>query len=257
MRFWQRFMAVSQSLLGKTVLVTRPEQQTQFLSEQLTQLGAKVISMGVIDIMPIEPKEWPKIALETQDMIVFVSRNAVDCFVAGLTTPLPVTTSLVAVGAATARYMSEKGLRVDIQAPAPAGSESLLALPEMQSVAGQYVTIVRGETGRELIADTLTARGANIQYLEVYRRCLPSYSTAEIAEAASANIIVVMSVAGLENVCELLNNDTIKEKKLIVVSERIKQFALGLGFQCVAVTADVSDTAVVHQVIEIGQNNGE
>ncbi len=257
MKSWPRFMATNPSLLGSTVLVTRPEQQTQFISEQLTQLGAKVISIGVIDIMPIEASFWPKLALESQDMIVFVSRNAVMCFIAGFSDRLPATTRLVAVGAATARCMVEQGLRVDIQAPAPAGSESLLAMAEMQAVEGLRVTIVRGETGRELIADTLSARGAKIQYLEVYRRSLPQYSATEIAQAQSADIIVVMSAAGLENVCQLLNNDTIKEKRLVVVSERIRQFAQGLGFQCIAVTDDVSDTAVVHQVIEIGQNNGE
>jgi len=257
MKSWQRFMATNQPLLGSTILVTRPEQQTQFLSEQLTMLGARVLSMGVIDIMPIEAESWPEIAIEAQDMIVFVSRNAVLCFVSELTKSLPSTTRFVAVGAATARCMTEQGLRVDVQAPAPAGSESLLALPEMQNVSGLQVMIVRGETGRELIADTLTERGAKIQYLEVYRRCLPSYTATKIAQAKSADIIVVMSVAGLENVCQILNDDLIKGKILIVVSERIRQFALELGFQCVAVTDDVSDTAVVHRVIEIGQNNGE
>jgi uroporphyrinogen-III synthase len=147
--------------------------------------------------------------------------------------------------------MVEKGLRVDIQAPAPAGSESLLALTEMQDVAGQKMMIVRGETGRELLADTLRARGANIQYLEVYKRCLPRYTQEEVTRALKVDTIIVTSVAGLENLCQLINDETMKHKMLVVVSERIKQVALGLGFQRIAVTDDVSDTAIADHVVKI------
>jgi len=257
MKSWLRYMENRPPLLGSTILVTRPEPQAKKLAERLAGLGAKVVSMSVIEIVPIKAEVWPKIAFEKQDMIVFVSRNAVACFVAEMPALLSPTTRLVAVGAATARCMVEKGLRVDIQAPAPAGSESLLALAAMKSVAGQAVLIVRGETGRELLADTLKARGARIEYLEVYRRCLPDYTAEEVAQALTADIIVITSVAGLENLCQIVGNAEIKQKVLLVVSERIRQFAEELGFQHIAVTDDVSDTALVHQMIKIGQNNGE
>lgn len=135
-------------LAGSTILVTRPKQQAKELSEALAGLGAKVVSMPMIEIVPVAMKIGYKKAIAEQDMLIFVSRNAVAFFITGMTEQLSPSTRLVAVGAATARCMEEKGLRVDIQAPAPAGSESLLALTEMQGVAGQKVMIVRGETGR-------------------------------------------------------------------------------------------------------------
>jgi uroporphyrinogen-III synthase len=207
--------------------------------------------------VPIKAEVWPEITFSKQDMIVFVSQNAVACFVAEMPELLSPTTQLVAVGAATARCMVENGLRVDIQAPAPAGSESLLALSEMNAVAGKAVLIVRGETGRELLADTLRDRGARIEYLEVYQRCLPHYTAEDVALALKADTIVITSVAGLENLCQIVGEAEVKHKTLIVVSERIRQIAAALGFQHIAVTDDVSDTAVVHKMIEIGQNNGE
>jgi uroporphyrinogen-III synthase len=257
MKSWPRYMDTKLPLAGSTILVTRPKQQAKKLSEALAGLGAIVVSMPMIEIVPAAMKIGPKKAIAEQDMLIFVSRNAVACFITGMAEQLSPSTRLVAVGAATARCMAEKGLRVDIQAPAPAGSESLLALTEMQDVAGQKIMIVRGETGRELLADTLRARGANIQYLEVYKRCLPRYTLEEVTRALKVDTIIVTSVAGLENLCQLINDEMMKHKALIVVSERIKQVAMGLGFQRIAVTDDVSDTAIVDHVVKIGQNNGE
>jgi uroporphyrinogen-III synthase len=51
--------------------------------------------------------------------------------------------------------------------------------------------------------------------------------------------------------------ESIKDKSLIVVSDRIRQHAVELGFQHIYVTDDVSDAAMVQQVIEVGQNNGK
>ena len=127
----------------------------------------------------------------------------------------------------------------------------------MQDMAGKRVLIVRGQTGRELLAETLAARGATIHYLEVYRRCLPAYDVERIAEAMQVDWVLVTSVAGLENLCQIVNNDAIKLKMLLVVSKRIEQVAKELGFQHVVVTNDVNDDAVINRIVEIGQKNGQ
>jgi len=243
-------------LKGLRVLITRPEAQATILLEKLTVLGAKVVSMPVIEIVPIAPEDWSDVTMAEQNMLIFVSRNAVLSFVAGFEERLPDNIKYVAVGAATARCLLASGMSVDIQAPAPAGSESLLALPEMQNMAGKQILIVRGETGRELLADTLIARGATISYLEVYRRCLPTYNETGVSTALLADWLVVTSVAGLQNLCQIVNNEGIKLKMLLVVSERIKQVAVELGFQHIFVSDDVSDAAVVNRIVEIGQENG-
>jgi len=250
MKFWLKYMGTNFPLAGATVLVTRPKKQAIALTEMLLEKGAEIVLVPMIEIVPVISETPDEKVILDQDMIIFVSRNAVTHFKKRVMHKLSSGTKLVAIGSATARCMEEKGLRVDITGAAPTGSESLLELPEMLSVAGLKIMIVRGEAGRELLADTLKMRGAEIQYLEVYKRCLPSYEAEEITRAQTADIIIVTSVAGLENLYELISDNIFKHKLLIVVSERIKKVAINLGFQHIAVTNDVSDTAIFDCVVE-------
>jgi len=174
-------MVAKPSLDGLRVLITRPQQQAKDLCEMVEDAGGIAIPFPVINIKPIATQNWSNIALAEQDMIIFVSRNAVTFFIAGIEGDLPVNIQLVAVGAATATSMSEHGLRVDIQPPEPAGSESLLAMPALNNVKDKKVLIVRGQGGRELLADTLTTRGAKISYIEIYQRSLSTPSNAQHA----------------------------------------------------------------------------
>lgn len=249
---------VTKSLLdGLKVLVTRPEQQAAGLCESIIAGGGEAIALPVLDIVPILPWNESELRVAEQDMIIFISRNAVIHFMAGLHICLADNIELVAVGSGTAATMQQYGLRVDIQPLPPGGSESLLAIPELNEVQDKKILIVRGEGGREHLADTLLARGANIRYLEVYRRGLPSRSKMEIEHAKTADCIVITSVAGLDNLCQLIDIDELTSKWLIVMSERIKQYALTLGFQQCVVVTDSSDAAVMQQVNQMERNDGK
>jgi uroporphyrinogen-III synthase len=77
-----------------------------------------------------------------------------------------------AVGPGTARALQAHGLD-SIITPDGQDSEALLALPQLADVAGKRVVIVRGVGGRALLADTLRARGAQVDFMECYRRMRP------------------------------------------------------------------------------------
>lgn len=240
------------SLNGLKVLVTRPQQQADSLCQMLEEAGGVAIAFPTIDIVPIAIKPAEKKLLNQQDIIIFVSRNSVVNFGHELRALLAKDIIIVAIGASTAIFLQEAGFENVVQAPAPAGSENLLALAELQEIQDKKVLIVRGHGGRELLAETLTTRGATTHYLEVYQRSLPTPTQNNIKQALLAECVVVSSVNSLVNLCQLIGEKNVKTKQLVVVSERIKQYAIGQGFQYIKVADGASDSAVMRQIMKDG-----
>ena len=75
---------------------------------------------------------------------------------------------------------------MDVSFPAEGDdSEALLELPALREAIARpdpRVLIMRGEGGRELLAERLRELGASVEYLELYRRELPHYPPAALPE---------------------------------------------------------------------------
>lgn len=246
------------SLKGCKILVTRPLRQSAGLLELIEQHGGETIKFPVIEITAIDVDHWKEWHPQLTNWLVFVSRNAVEAFMLGYPQRLPATIKLAAAGEGTAQAMRENGLNVDLQPELSNGSEGLLQLPEWQQMVQQQVVIVRGEGGRELMAETLRSRGASISYLEVYRRQLPKVSAELKQQACSANWLMATSANGVTNLLSLLSESCpqIRQKPLLVVSERIKDFAIEQGFKQVHVSLNASDGAIIQRLIEMGSDHG-
>ncbi len=101
--------------------------------------------------------------------VVYLSEHAVRFGIARLTNQAWFSGARAhAVGAATAEHLAVAGIRAGF--PEQASSEGLLSLPEFADARGLTVLIVCGEGGRDLLETTLTARGARVEKLVVYRR---------------------------------------------------------------------------------------
>ncbi len=194
-------------LQGVGVLVTRPRTQAADLVAAIEAQGGETWCFPVLEIAPFDALDVRNSAarLGTPDIVVFVSRNAVEYgidFTDGA--------EIAVIGPATARAVAAAGRVVDIQPAAGFDSEHLLAEDRLQDVAGKRIRIIRGSNGRELLAEELKNRGAAIEYLSVYERRLPGVSadTAAALEArwraGGIDVITVMSVQSLTNLIELL-----------------------------------------------------
>lgn len=197
------------ALAGYGVLVTRPQEQSAELAKAITEAGGTAIRFPVIDIVGAAAADVGKAfaALPEADVIVFVSRNAVTY---GLTAIDTGNSLLAVIGPATLAAVEEIGSRVDIVPEQGSDSEHFLAHPALQDVAGKTITIIRGENGREKIAETLRTRGAKIYYLPVYKHELHVASDTELSALENSwrdgriDCVTVMSVATLQYLLQLL-----------------------------------------------------
>ncbi len=188
-------------LTGLGVLVTRPEPQAGPLARRLTLLGANVYRLPAIELLPRDDRASQRAALGPIDRfhwVVFISANAVrfgSSLLEGRRDP-----RIAAVGPATAAALNHAGYRVSLVPHGGYDSETLLASREFCHVQGQRILIVRGGGGRELLADELSARGAEVSYAEVYeRRCarpVPGAVAAVEAEWSRGEIQVVTATSG-------------------------------------------------------------
>jgi uncharacterized protein HemX len=146
-----------------------------------------------------------------------------------------------AVGRGTRRELERRGVAQVLAPEDGADSEALLALAPMQEVAGKRIVIFRGEGGRALLGDTLTARGARVEHAECYRRVRPQADAGPLLDAwerGEVHAVAVSSAEALDNLLALLGDagrPHLALTPLFATHERIAEHAKALGIQDVLV----------------------
>jgi uroporphyrinogen-III synthase len=244
-------------LAGRCVLLTRPRPESEALAARIASAGGASIIFPTLEIVAA-PVPGPALAalrtLGGHRLAVFVSANAVRHGI-----PLirsmggwPPGLAAAAVGAATADALRAEGVR-ELWVPEAGGdSDALLALPQLQNVAGWRVLVFRGVGGRELLAKTLQVRGAQVTYIECYRRVVPAVDAAPVRSALLAerlDAVVAASAEGLRNLLDLIGTDcqgALRSVALVVTHANVAQAARALGFQRVEVAHNAHDAMVEH-----------
>lgn len=246
---------MTSGIKGRSVLVTRPGGQAGPLLRKLAELDAVAIPFPVIEIHPLDLEAGAKqkvIDLDRYDLIILVSVNAVRFgmeLVDQYWPQLPTHIQWYAVGAATAAALQNSEVEACVP-EAGVNSEALLALPELQQTAGKRVLIMKGVGGRGLLAETLKSRGAEVEELDLYRRCKVPYSSEQIKARIGSQlpeIILVTSVEILESVDELLSPcySQLMSVNLVAASERIARAAEKMGYRKVVTANSASDRDII------------
>lgn len=249
-------------LTGRRILVTRPEAQAEGLARLIEAEGGKILRFPTVVIA--DPEETSAIKeivrrLDAFQWAVFVSANAVERGLPWILSQhgMPADLKIAVVGQATAQALAAFGLRPRLCPVSGYNSEALLAMDELQCMQGNRVVIFRGKGGRELLSETLTARGAQVEYAEVYRRCLPPAAVAADLRQALTDYpvdgVVTTSKAVLENLCQLVGKrllEVLRSTPLVVIGSRQAQQAKALGFTQVRVAQEPGNAALLQAIIE-------
>ncbi|MFU8837585.1 MAG: uroporphyrinogen-III synthase [Thiohalomonadaceae bacterium] len=254
------------SLQGLRVLVTRPAHQAEGLCQRIIEQGGVPLRLPTLLIEDLgqRPEVLAALArLDQYQLLIFVSPNAVQSGLAAIQAVggLPASLRLATVGAGSARTLHEQlGRGPDLVPGQRYDSEGLLALPALQQMAGQRVLILRGEDGRALLGESLHQRGAEVDYLAVYRRRAAALPAALDAWPQNTDIITITSGEGLRMLCQMTpptQHHRMFGLPLVVVSTRTVELARQLGFRQTALLAErASDEAIVDRLIEWADAQG-
>lgn len=240
------------TLTGRRILVTRPAGQNEPLAALIDAAGGTAIAFPAIAIAdPADPAPLAAIAgrLDGYGLAAFVSPNAVERALRAIRAERewPAAVPAAAVGPASAQALRRAGVTRVLSPTERFDSEALLALPELQAVAGRRVVIFRGDGGRELLGETLRARGAAVEYVECYRRALPDADPAPLLaqlERGEIDAVTVSSSEGLRNLFALLGaggRERLRRAPLFAPHARIAAAARSLGCERVVETAPADE----------------
>lgn len=243
------------ALSGRHIVVTRPAGQAAHLAEALVALGAKPVLFPVLEIFDVEdsgPLLEVAEGLDGYDWAAFVSPNAVEKALGPILArrAWPARLRVMTVGHSSEQALAGFGIR-DVVAPQDRfDSEALVALPELQDVAGQRVVIFRGDGGRELLGDTLKERGATVDYVTCYRRGKPNLDPAPLLKLwndGHLDAVTVTSSEGLHNLVDMvgkLGQAWLRKTPTFVPHARIAEAARVLHLQHAILTGPGDDGLV-------------
>jgi uroporphyrinogen III methyltransferase/synthase len=233
-------------LFGRTILVTRPEHQADDLATRLRNLGANVLRQPAIEIEP--PGDWSKVdkvvdRIADFDWLVFSSANGVEYFLGrllkrGYDLRHLGGIRLAAIGPATVGALAKYYLKTYVQ-PETYRAEALAEMlaPE---VRGKRVLLARASRGREVLAEMLSAAGAQVEQVVVYEsRDVPSPDDAVAQTLADGKVdyTTVTSSAIARSLVQLFGDD-LHKTRLAAISPLTASVLAEHGFP----TAVVAET---------------
>jgi uncharacterized protein HemX/uroporphyrinogen-III synthase len=232
------------------VLVTRPKPLGKELCAAIFAAGDQAIYFPTIEIVPPDDTlsmEENIEMLDQLDWLIFISPQSVLQSAEKIQARwphFPANVRIAAIGPGTAKTLEKWNFTPLLVPEKNWDSEGLLALPEFQHIHHKKIALVRGEGGREKLAEQLTARGALVSHIVAYQRALPEANPEQI-QLKDLDVIICTSNEGLHNLVKLINQPGLTETPVLVISERMVKEARELGFKTIFLAKDASHHAIL------------
>jgi uroporphyrinogen-III synthase len=216
------------------IIVTRPTPYGEQLVKQLNKVGLEAKHIPLFKIVPkVNPLELQTKLdqLSSGDMVIAVSPqvlNVIAQFEHQLN--FPKSLQYAAIGQKTAHLLQHYVSTSVIYPLTEENSEALLSLPLLQHVAQRRILILRGDSGRELLATTLQSRGAIAEYYTCYQRQPIKPILSDIQDNSIDKIIIVTNTQSLLYLEQFVDETQKKNNTLLVSSPRIAAKANWLGW---------------------------
>lgn len=210
------------ALFGKRIVVTRARAQASDLTRRLEDLGADVVELPVIKIMPPDdpaPLEKACADLGGFDWVVFTSVNAVDAFfdrvrASGGDARAFAGLKICAIGPATSSRLEEFGLRADL-IPEKYVAESIFeALSGRGEIAGARFLLPRANIARPALRELLEKGGGHVTEVTAYQTVVEPSSALKVDSVIAGgkvDAVTFTSSSTVKNFVDLLGETRLAE----------------------------------------------
>lgn len=248
-------------------LITRPRVKGEQLARQITAADGAALCCPFIEISA--GQQFTKVSsllaeLQPDDYIIAISDNAVNYANTSLINAnraWPQKINYIAVGPTTALSWQKYGIN-HAQIPDTHDSEGVLKLLANTSVEHKKIVILRGNGGRETLAEDLTQRTANVTYCEVYQRTAPDYDPDMLInkwQQFAINSVIITSGEILGNLIKTIPYTAlpwILNLHFIVPSQRIAALAHTLGIEHVTIATGASNDSLFNAIKQLDMQIG-
>lgn len=238
-------------------LITRPAGKADNLLASLDTSGIAYLYQPLITTAQVSITAQDQQLLQQADAVVFVSISAVSCL-QNQFDGTQLSAPLFAVGETTALALT-RWLGRDVSVPEDQRSEGMLQLAQLQQMVGKQVVVVRGNGGRELTKQTLTARGATVRYVQSYKRVpllLDGILLCQQWQLAGIRCIVATSNEILQQLFNIVPSEHqhwLQQCDWILVSPRMQESAIALGINAERITLadNANDSALLAAISQL------
>ncbi|MBI5571996.1 MAG: uroporphyrinogen-III C-methyltransferase [Desulfomonile tiedjei] len=177
-------------LFGKRIMITRSREQSRKMADRIAELGGEPLLFPTISI--VSPKDLAPLdeairSIASFDWVVFTSVNGVERFfqrffevredIRDMAGP-----RIGAIGPVTADALRSRRIKVDLLAK-EFTQEGILELFSHENMQGKRVLIPRAEAAREALPQGISAMGAEVKVVPVYRTVQPEAADIERARS--------------------------------------------------------------------------
>ncbi len=210
-----------QPLFGRRTLITRSRTQASRLRMLLEEQGAEPLELPSIEIAPLDDyteldsalARYTAMVAPGSGWLIFASANAVDAVftrleVCGRDARALAGLTIGAIGPATAEALARRGIRADF-IPQTSVSEAVVAELAARDWTGVPALLPGADIGREILAQGLAARGAQVERVAAYRTVTPQGAGRQARKLLEqgVDVITFTSSSTVRNLLCLLEDD--------------------------------------------------
>ena len=225
-------------LHGRRVVVTRARAQASDLAAALRELGAEVVELPAIRIVPRIDSEEVRAAvgaIHSYALICLTSPNGVRLLCEamveqGRDARALANATIAAIGPGTAGALGELGVIADI-VPERFVAEALVEALAPVDVKGRPVLVARAAEAREVLPDALRERGAEVDVVALYETVREQPDPAAIESAQDADYITFTSSSTVRNLVEALGDRMPKRARVVSIGPVTSEAARDAGLE--------------------------